>query len=65
MYVQKPTGVQLELLCVVHAFPRPKITWYKDGERMEKKGDGEEIGASTGTMLWVPNLHLTGLLYSL
>ena len=48
-YLQKGSRVQLELLCIVHAFPRARVRWYKDGRRVheeeeeEKEEEGEEV----------------------
>ena len=33
-YIQKEDGVQLELVCIVHASPRAEVTWYKDGVKL-------------------------------
>ena len=33
-YIERPDGVQLELVCIVHASPKPSISWYKDGQKI-------------------------------
>ena len=33
-YLDRNNSVQLELVCIVHASPRPNISWYKNGQRM-------------------------------
>ena len=33
-YNENNRGIQLELVCIVHASPRPTISWYKDGQIM-------------------------------
>ena len=29
-YNENNNSIQLELVCIVHASPRPNISWYKD-----------------------------------
>jgi len=33
-YNENNNSIQLELVCIVHASPRPTISWYKDGQRI-------------------------------
>ena len=33
-YNENNNSIQLELVCIVHASPRPNISWYKDGQRL-------------------------------
>jgi hypothetical protein len=33
-YLERNTSIQLELVCIVHASPRPNISWYKNGQKM-------------------------------
>ena len=45
-YIQTDHGVQLELVCIVHASPRVTVEWYKDGQRLE-----DEPGLNSGSSL--------------
>ena len=33
-YNENNNNIQLELVCIVHASPRPTISWYKDGQQI-------------------------------
>lgn len=40
-------GFNAELTCTVHGEPKPTVSWYKDGERLDGAGDGHRLSQST------------------
>eukprot|EP00095_Tigriopus_kingsejongensis_P009554 maker-scaffold114_size351134-snap-gene-2.12 protein:Tk09554 transcript:maker-scaffold114_size351134-snap-gene-2.12-mRNA-1 annotation:"limbic system-associated membrane protein" len=42
-YIQHRDGVQLELVCIVHASPKADVRWFKDGLYLEGNVTFEEI----------------------
>jgi len=33
-YIQDEGSIMLELVCIVHAYPKAEVTWYKDGQQL-------------------------------
>ena len=33
----------MELLCIVHASPKAKVNWYKDGRRLNESGSDTRV----------------------